>query len=411
MILRLLAGAACAAVALSAAAQPLQGFDAATSVPAAFPLTPFYEAPAGFERARPGTLLKSEEIKAPAGARAWRVMYASRAWDGRPAAVTGVIVAPAARAKAPRPVLAWAHGTTGAARGCAPSLAPDPARSFLQRGGAANNPVDVGVPYLEDFIARGYVVTATDYQGQGGPGAHQYLVGETAARGVLDSVRAARALRAARAGTEVAVLGWSQGGHAALFAAETAPAYAPELTIRGVATLAPSATIMSPVVNQMFRGGTPHVYGIVRGYAAAYGLPTADLLSDRGRELVDASGEGCILEVFKRVGQSKAPGVVADVTAIPGWPEALARNQAGLRRSPAPVLVVHGTADNIVPPGSTQLYQARACAAGARLEVDWIEGGDHRSIMAAGKDRILGWIDARMRGEAASAPACAAPSS
>jgi alpha-beta hydrolase superfamily lysophospholipase len=408
MILRAFIGlAAAASLAVPACAQPLQGFDASAAVPAAFALTPFYDAPAGFERTRPGALLKSEPIAAPAGARAWRVMYASRTWDDRPVAVTGWIAAPATASKTPRPVLAWAHGTTGAARGCAPSLAPDPARSFLPRGGAANLPVDVGAPYLQELLARGYVVAATDYQGQGGPGAHQYLVGETAARGVLDSARAARALRAAHAGRDVAVLGWSQGGHAALFAGETAAAYAPDLRLRGVATLAPAATVWHAQIDPFFRMGTPHGYSMLAGYSAAYGLPL-DMLSPRGRELVGVAGQGCVLELFKQIGLSPAPGVIADVTATPGWREALQRNDVGQRRS-APILVVHGTADNIVLPAGTQAYQARACAAGSRLEVDWIEGGDHRSIMPAGKDRILDWIAARFRGEASATGACAVP--
>ncbi|WP_312161527.1 lipase family protein [Phenylobacterium sp.] len=410
MISRALAALAVASLATAALAQPLQGFEAAASVPPALPLTPFYEAPAGLDAARPGDLLKSEPIAAPPGAKAWRVMYASRTWDDRPVAVTGWIAAPEAAAPGPRPVLSWAHGTTGVARGCAPSLAPDPARSFLPRGGAANFPVDIGGLYLDELLARGYVVVATDYQGQGGPGAHQYLVGETAARGALDIARAAARLPAARAGRDVAVLGWSQGGQAALFAGEIASAYAPDLTVRGVAALAPPAVVWHDQIDPFFRAGTPHGYSILSGYGAAYGLPL-DMLTDRGRELTAAAGEGCVLELFKQIGRSTAPGVVGDVTAAPGWTEALQRNDAGRQASAPPVLVVQGTADNIVLPAGTRLYQQRACAAGSRLEVDWIEGGDHRSIMPAARDRILAWLDARLRGEPPSENVCAAPPS
>lgn len=407
MISRVFAGLAAASIATAAFAQPLQGFDAATTVPPAFALTSFYEAPAGLAAAKPGDLLKSEAIAAPPGAKAWRVMYASRTWDDRPVAVTGWIAAPAAATSKSRPVLSWAHGTTGVARGCAPSLAPDPARSFLARGGETNFPVDIGAPYLQELLARGYVVVATDYQGQGGPGVHQYLVGETAARGALDAARAAAHLPAAHAGGDVAMLGWSQGGQAALFAGEIAPAYAPELSVRAIATLAPAAVVWHAQIDPFFRAGTPHGYSMLRGYSAAYGLPL-EMLTDRGRDLVAAAGEGCVLELFKQIGQSKAPGVVGDVTATAGWREALERNDAGRRVSSAPILLVHGTADNIVLPAGTTAYQQRACAAGSRLEIDWLEGGDHRSIMPAAKDRILTWLDARLRGEAPGAGACVA---
>lgn len=408
MISRVLAGLAVASIAAAALAQPMQGFDAATRAPPAFALTPFYEVPAGLAAAKPGDLLKSQAVAAPPGAKAWRVMYASRTWDDRPVAVTGWIAAPAAATPKLRPVLSWAHGTTGVARGCAPSLAPDPARSFLPRGGEANFPVDIGAPYLKELLARGYVVVATDYQGQGAPGVHPYLVGETAARGALDAVRAAGHLRAARAGRSVAMLGWSQGGQAALFAGEIAPAYAPDLRVQGIAALAPAAVVWHAQIDPFFRMGTPHGYSILRGYNAAYGLPL-DMLTDRGRHLMTVAGEGCVLELFKQIGQSKAPGVVGDVTATAGWRTALERNDAGRRMSSAPVLLVHGTADNIVLPAGTQLYQQRACAAGSRLEVDWIEGGDHRSIIPAAQDHILAWLDARLRGEATGTGVCATP--
>ncbi|MBT9473374.1 MAG: alpha/beta fold hydrolase [Pseudomonadota bacterium] len=401
MLRHLLTGVTGAVIAWSSAlAQPLQGFDAGANVPPAFAVTSFYDASPKLARAKPGDILKAEPVAAPSGARAWRVMYASRTWDDQPVAATGLIIASTAKTTRPRPVLVWAHGTTGGARGCAPSLAPDPARSFLERGGAAGYPIDIGTPYLTDLMARGYVVAAPDYQGLGGPGVHQFLVGDTAARGGLDAARAARHLRGAKAGADVVVLGWSQGGQAALTAGEVASAYAPDLRVRGVAALAPSATIMSPVVNQLFRSGTPHVYEIIRGYASAYGLST-DLLSQRGRDLVEVAGQGCILEVFKEVGRSKEPGVIADVTNDPAWTTALERNNSGLRVSAAPVLVVHGSADGIVPFGSTDLYQARACAVGTKLQIDRIEGGDHRSIIPSAREGILHWMEMRLRGEPA----------
>ncbi|RYG03905.1 MAG: alpha/beta fold hydrolase [Caulobacteraceae bacterium] len=387
-----------ALVSTAVVAQPLQGFDPAVDVPAALPVTSFYETSPKLAGAKPGDLLKSEPVAAPAGARAWRVMYASRTWNDQPVAATGLIIVPIDKAPGPRPVLVWAHGTTGGARGCAPSLAPNPARAFLERGRADGYPIDIGTPYLEDLLARGYVVAAPDYQGLGGPGVHQYLVGDTAARGSLDAARAARQVRGAKAGADVVMLGWSQGGQAALAAGEIASAYAPDLRLRAIATLAPSATIMSPVVNQLFRSNTPHVYEIIRGYASAYGLST-DLLSPRGRDLVEVAGQGCILEVFKEIGRSKEPGVIADVTDDPAWTAALERNQSGLRVSAAPVLVVHGSADAIVPFGSTELYQARACAVGTKLQIDRIEGGDHRSVIPTGRAGILRWLEMRLRGE------------
>jgi pimeloyl-ACP methyl ester carboxylesterase len=184
----------------------------------------FYDAPSPLPKGKPGDLIRTQEIKAPAGARAWRILYRSTLHDGKPVAVSGFVVVPDGPApKEGRPVVAWAHGTDGGARRCAPSLIDDPARDLLTYF-TFESPYqyDVGIPALSAFVKAGYVVVATDYQGLGTSGVHQYAVGSTEARGVLDSARAIRQLSAAHASKNVVVLGWSQGGGASLFSWEDA---------------------------------------------------------------------------------------------------------------------------------------------------------------------------------------------
>ena len=176
--------------------------------------------PSPLPAAAPGTLIRAEPIGAPAGARAWRILYHSRALDGRDVAESGLVVAPTGPAPAGgRPVMSWAHGTSGLADTCAPSRAADAASA---------------VPYVADLLARGYVVAAADYEGLGTPGPHPYLVGPSEGRSVLDAARAARHVDGAGAGRTVVVAGHSQGGQAAVFAGELARRYAPDLDVRGV---------------------------------------------------------------------------------------------------------------------------------------------------------------------------------
>src|SRR5262245_39539884 len=87
----------------------------------------FYDPPDDLS-VEPGTILRSEPYDdgIPAGARAWKVLYASTDPEGRPVAVSGLVIAPSVPAPGPHPVLAWAHGTTGIARACAPSFSYDP---------------------------------------------------------------------------------------------------------------------------------------------------------------------------------------------------------------------------------------------------------------------------------------------
>jgi pimeloyl-ACP methyl ester carboxylesterase len=76
----------------------------------------------------PGDILRVEALPAPVpdGAQAWRVLYVSTGLSGEPIAVSAVIAAPRGTAPAEgRPVVAWAHGTTGVTSRCAPSLRAD----------------------------------------------------------------------------------------------------------------------------------------------------------------------------------------------------------------------------------------------------------------------------------------------
>ena len=135
--------------------------------------------------------------------RAFRILYRSTDPSGRPIPVSGAIYIPNGAAPAGgRNIIAWAHPTSGVMPPCAPSLMPDV-------GGMMWN--------LPNMISQGYIVVATDYPGLGTDGIHPYLIGESEARSVLNSVRAAREMPNTGASNRFAVWGHSQGGHAALY--------------------------------------------------------------------------------------------------------------------------------------------------------------------------------------------------
>ena len=127
-------------------------------------------------------------------------------------------------------MLSWAHGTTGVADISAPSRdAPGhPSHIYTQLADAT----------LNQWVKRGWVVTRTDYEGLGTPGSHPYLVGASEARSTVDILLAARQLHPG-IGRRWAVMGHSQGGHAALFTASLAPTWAPGLELIGAVAIAP----------------------------------------------------------------------------------------------------------------------------------------------------------------------------
>lgn len=87
----------------------------------------FYTPPRPLPGAPAGTLIRSQLVKGvpgvPAGATVWRILFHSTTIYGADIAESGYVVAPGASAPAAGfPMIAWAHGTTGFAAPCAPSL-------------------------------------------------------------------------------------------------------------------------------------------------------------------------------------------------------------------------------------------------------------------------------------------------
>jgi hypothetical protein len=87
--------------------------------------TAFYRAPPSAITGPSGTLVRQEVIDgAPLGATTYRVLYRSSGLDDKPILVSGVVIVP--QGDPPpggRPIVAWAHPTSGIVPRCTPSLA------------------------------------------------------------------------------------------------------------------------------------------------------------------------------------------------------------------------------------------------------------------------------------------------
>jgi pimeloyl-ACP methyl ester carboxylesterase len=158
---------------------------------------------------------------APEGGESWLVLYRSEtAGDSpTPVATSGIIVLPhSSRHPVPDggyPLVSWCHGTVGCANRVAPS------RDQGNTGASAMNAYPKIL--LTEFLDRGWAVAMTDYEALGTGTAdklHPYLLGQSEARAALDIVLAARRLFGDELSDRFALVGHSQGGQAALFAAE-----------------------------------------------------------------------------------------------------------------------------------------------------------------------------------------------
>lgn len=209
--------------------------------------------------AGPGHLIRSEPLSGYAAledaSATYRVIYQSTSAVGdrlgQPIGVSGLIAFPAAPPPdGGWPVVSWAHGTVGSADKCAPSMDSDELGEPADDGlGLLRKINKAPHTLLNAFLRAGWAVAMTDYEGLGTYGNHPYLLGESEGRGVLDIVAAVPALSAATVGQPIAdryaIVGHSQGGQAALFAACLAgtPDYARSGHLVGVAALAPASNL------------------------------------------------------------------------------------------------------------------------------------------------------------------------
>jgi len=403
VLLLLVAGAGCnrpkRASSESSAAPTPQAFRA--SITAHAP-DEFYDPPSDVPR-KPGELLRSEplrDVMLPAGVRGWRILYATTVDDSTPATAVATVFAPADPSAGPRPVIAWEHGTTGLLQKCMPSLLSLPTK---------------GIPDRDRIVMAGWVVVATDYSFAEKGGPHPYLIGEGEARAALDSVRAARQISGLTLDKRVVVWGHSQGGHAALWTGIIGPRYAPDLEIRGVVAIAPSANIknilaMNVEIDKRFG---PYL-------AVSYSRFYPDITFEQAvrPEALDAARQivnlcDFVPEELQRI-EALAATFDGPALATSSNKALQARLKQNTADGPiqAPVLIAQGLSDNVVPSSATDAYVEERCAAGQSLEYWTFAGRDHLSIFQRGtpfEELLIKWTTARLANDP-SATGCVSKS-
>jgi acetyl esterase/lipase len=339
-----------------------------------------------------GALIRSEPMEnAPDNAAAFRVLYRSEGLHGEPIAVSGVVIVPAGTPPpGGRPIVAWAHPTTGIVAQCAPSLA----RVFFR-----------SIQGLHELLAQGFVVAATDYPGLGTAGPHPYLVGISEARAILDSVRVARQIPGSGSGKIFAVWGHSQGGQAALFTGILAHEYAPELELVGVAAAAPAtdlATLLSADLDT--NGGRNITAMTLWSWSRVYNAPIDNVVTPEAIPVIDHLANECIerfFDVIERRGPSRALTrsflKVKNVSDIEPWHALLVSNSPGPLPASIPVFLAQGTKDQLVLPAVTQSYYTKLCQSGSPVQFLSLPNVGHLFAACDSAKLAIPWLAARFQ--------------
>lgn len=411
---------------------------ASSTVTAEVSLPPFYEAVSKMKpEGRLGKIIKKEKISTTVpGVQAWRIAYISSDLHDRKTISTGLVVAPLGKApKGGRPVLSWAHGTTGTAQNCGPSQTVNPAvplNQYFLVGG--NSWTDYGIPAMKEFIAQGYVLVATDYQGLGGGGVHHYAVAATQGRDAINAIRAAGDLREVGAGKKALVYGWSQGGGATLAAAsagdyinQRGTAFDGIELVGFVAMAPPDAATAIPhdgvteaVADEILDGLTEKFSHNVFDFAhlsmnlwatqAAFPdkLKLEDIFTEDGAKVAnDVFSNKCMHVAADTLhytfGDEFGSLLKKQATNAKGWADALLVGSGTKARPVAPVIIFWGTKDTAVPPVMGQLYRERMCKQGGNVARVQLAGEQtHYSTPGVAQPLYVPWVIDRFAGKPAA---------
>lgn len=400
-------------------------------------LPPFYAAVTKMKpEGKLGQVIKKEPVATSIpNAKAWRIAYISSDVNNKKTISTGLLIAPTGKApKGGRPIVSWAHGTTGTAQNCGPSQTTNPAvplNQYFLVGG--NSWTDYGVPALDEMIKRGYVVVATDYQGLGGGGKHQYVVSMTQGRDAINAIRAAGSVKETQAGKKALVYGWSQGGGTTIAAAASSDYVAQKGTafdnieIVGfvamappdLSTLAPKGNITdeaaSKTLDTFGKTFSNNVFNFTHlamnlwATQAAFPekLKMTDLYTDEGAKVLDnILSNKCVHVASDTInyayGDKFATLMKPQVSNAKAWAEALVAGSIPNVKPIAPVIIYWGTQDTVVPPVMGKIYRENMCQLGGNVARVQLAGEQtHFSTPAASQPLYLPWIEARFAGQPA----------
>lgn len=396
-------------------------------------LTPFYKRIVEMKpEGALGQVIAQEEIEtAIPDARAWRIAYVSSDLHDKPTISTGLIIAPRGDVPKDRPILAWSHGTTGTAQNCGPSQVPDPAQDlneYFLIGGTSW--LDFGVPAATDFIKQGYVLVATDYQGLGGGGKHQYAIAATQGRDLINSIRAAGSLGLSGDNRKAVIYGWSQGGGSVLAAASSTDyinqknTAFDDIEIIGAVALAPDA--LGPMVPKEALADEASAGKAFQELSAAFndsvfnfshlamnlwamegvfpGLKLTDIFTADGARIIDEiQSKKCMhagADTYNfNLGASYKSLFNPQPANILGWLTAIVEGSVPADKPVAPVQIYWGDKDTVVPPIQGATYQKQKCAMGGNVQRIPLPGQTHFSTPPAAQPIYTQWIKDRFDGK------------
>ncbi|KAH8432429.1 alpha/beta hydrolase family protein [Aspergillus melleus] len=365
----------------------------------------FYATAHNFSGSQPGDVLKVVPVhprlmQIPGGIATYKIQYTSVDLDNCTIPATAFITFPFVRQSNPFKLVAFAHGTSGVFRGCAPSTSSN---LF---------DYDTWIPLL----FAGYAVVGTDYAGLGNSYTrHKYIAASANANDIYWSVIAAKKAFSHVLSEKWVSIGHSQGGGASWKLSEKGLVQKKDSGYLGGIAIAPNTHIYDALLegldqlqdlsrDQLQDSGSaaylPSVYFALKAVYPNYTAPWLSELAKRRIELGERA----------QLCAAALPAVVRDLNAS----QLFSNNDlTGLSRikdfqdlnAPAqgdkasrPLLVIVGANDTTVLPSITTKAYKKSCKAGNAVRLSIYPELEHSAVFGASAPEWLGFIDDLFRG-------------
>lgn len=366
---------------------------------------PFYQPPPGFEHSRPGTVLRSRDVQLaflgliPQKFTATQLLYRTTDLHGRPHATVTTVVVPIERsADRVCPLVSYQCAIDAVAGRCFPSYA-------LRRGAKAVGALaQVEFLLVAAALAEGWAVSVPDHEGTQGAWAAPHEPGYH----ILDGVRAA--LSSERLGLSpsapVGLWGYSGGGLATGWAAETCGTYAPELNVVG-------AVLGSPVADlgHAFRRLNGSLYAGLPALAVAALSPVYPGLhriiqehaTERGKTLLEQLSRMTTAHAVLRMA-GKDLGSLVDrpleqILQTPEVQDVFDSIRLGTAVPTPPILIVQAVHDRVVSVDDVDDLARTYCDGGASVTYHRDLFSEHMLLHTMSAPMTLRWLRDRFAGK------------
>jgi hypothetical protein len=181
-----------------------------------------------------------------------------------------------------------------------------------------------------------------------------------------------------------------------LAAAELAGELAPDTDVRGVAAAAPVSDVTAFLDRSLQPTQLGVALSILRGAVLADpDLDADEVLTDEGRAVFDRLDGLCIAEAVIEAESPVDAIIERDPTQVATWRDVTDAQRVGDRSPGAPVLLLQGAEDQIIPASDSRALHQRLCGLGVAVQLVERRGEDHA---VTPQPDLVRWFAARLAG-------------